>query len=43
MHEHVERLGAGPYAFYVRADRDHGDWLDLERTGGVLIRLHTAS
>jgi hypothetical protein len=43
IYGHVERLGAGPYAFFVRADRDHGDWLDLERTGGVLIRLHAAS
>ena len=43
MHEHVERIGAGPYAFFVRADRDYGDWFDFERTGGVLIRLHTAA
>jgi catechol 2,3-dioxygenase-like lactoylglutathione lyase family enzyme len=43
IHAHLMRLGSGPYALFLRAERDTGDWLGLEHTGGALIRLRAAS
>jgi catechol 2,3-dioxygenase-like lactoylglutathione lyase family enzyme len=43
IHEHLTRLGSGPYALFLRTERGSSDWLELERTGGALIRLHAAS